>query len=101
MHDFIDHKLSISFTNTWHTVGETSRYPLRNAQDFAIPPFRIELIKDFPLWSIPKYWNDFTCLDGLKDIPSKTLFSIRLKKAMLGKLSASCTIVDCYICNRT
>ena len=101
MHDFKHGRLPISFMNMWQTVGETNpRYPLRNANDFAIPRHRIELVKHFPTWLIPKIWNEFDNTTGLKDILSRASFMVKLKGFTFNQLSSTCTIPNCYICNR-
>ena len=100
MHDYKHNNLPISFQNTWQTVaGQNPRYLLRNSIDYVVPRYRIEKVKRFPTWSIPRLWNDFPNLNLMKDITSKALFSAKLKKHFISKLSDICNIPNCYICN--
>ena len=100
MHNFKFNSLPISFEHKWQTVEEQNpKYPLRNSSDFVIPRFRIEKVKRFPTWSIPCFWNSFPDVNGLKNIPSKILFSSRLKKHFISRLPIVCNIQNCYVCN--
>ena len=58
MHSYFHKKLPLSFAETWITNNE--RIPnrnLRNANDFYIPPHRIELVKRMPICAFPAAWN--------------------------------------------
>ena len=102
MHDFKHGRLPISFINAWQTVGEANpRYPLRNASDYAIPRHRIELVKHFPSWFMPRIWNEFNHINELKDILSRASFLVKLKEFTFNQLSSTCILPNCYICNRT
>lgn len=101
MHDFRQGLLPSSFANAWQTVGELNqRFPLRNASDYVIPRHRIELIRHFPSWYIPKLWNEFPNESGIKDILSRASFSVKLKQSIFNQLQSTCTIQNCYVCNR-
>ena len=101
MHDFIHDRHPISFHGTWQSVAANNeRYPLRNSSDFVIPCFRIEKVGSLPKWSIPRFWNEFPNINGIKDLTTKSAFSICLKRHMSDQLDGACTLPSCYVCNR-
>lgn len=84
MADFKYGRLPKSFQNCWITRQQANpRYRLRNANDFHIPPSRTNLNKRLPICRIPRVWNNFNDQWGIKEISSKSLFKIKLKKVML------------------
>ena len=101
MHDFIHDRLPHSFQNEWQSVAENNnRYPLRNSSDFIIPRYRIEKVSSLPKWSIPRFWNEFPNDNRIKDLQSKSAFTISLKRYMFSLLNNGCTQPNCYVCNR-
>ena len=99
---FFDYKINMlprSFSNTWHTVGEiNNRYPLRNAHTYVIPRFRTIRISQFPLWSLPRIWNDFDDPENIKSFTSRNMFSYSLKKILINRIQTDCSIINCRIC---
>ncbi len=58
MHNYYFCKLPLPFHNLWSTNAERNPIQeLRNANDYFIPPHRIELVKRMPLFSFPAAWN--------------------------------------------
>jgi hypothetical protein len=74
-----------SFTNTW--IKNNSReleYQLRNQDLFVIPPFRIELFRKIPLYSLPHSWNELP--DSLRYQHNRTTFKIALTDHLFSNL---------------
>jgi hypothetical protein len=58
MHNYYFRKLPPSFVHLWQTNAERNPVrELRNANDYFVPPHRIELAKRMPLYSFPATWN--------------------------------------------
>jgi hypothetical protein len=105
-HSFVFNTIPKSFTATWLTTIEQRHndgqlqllYNLRNNDDYFIPFARTSFLMRFPLFDLPKLWNNLPF--SLKDIPSKNTFSISLKKFLLSKLSDSftCNRLVCHAC---
>ncbi len=64
MHNFYHKKLPISFNETW--ISNRARNPeiaLGSADDLYVPAHHFATTKRFPLFSMPKVWNE---ANGLK-----------------------------------
>ena len=84
MADFKFNRLPNSFQSMWLTRQEAHPgYSLRNATDYHIPVCRTNMIQRFPFYKIPKTWNNFENSNGIKDIPSRPLFKLKLKRILL------------------
>jgi hypothetical protein len=80
MHNFYHKKLPISFNETW--ISNRARNPeiaLRNADDLYVPADHFATTKRFPLFSMPKVWNE---ANELKLNPSQRVFMNSVKSAM-------------------
>jgi hypothetical protein len=85
MHNYYFRKLPFSFHNLW--LSNAERNPareLRNANDYFIPPHRIELVKRMPLFSFPAAWNSET---DEKFIISQPVYLKSLRKRLLASLN--------------
>ncbi len=67
-----------SFTGVWIKKNETRQldYNLRIKDLFVVPPFRIELFRKMPLYSLPSSWNELP--DSLRYQHNRTTFKIAL-----------------------
>jgi hypothetical protein len=75
-------------------------YPLRNAGDFIIPRINLEFLKLFPLYILPKTWNDLD--PGFRNVSIKSLFKYNLKSHLLSKYSDfKCDRLFCYVCSKS
>ncbi len=58
MHSFHFKKLLLSFSEMWQTNFERNpERPLRNANEYYIPPHRVKIVKRMPIISLPTAWN--------------------------------------------
>jgi hypothetical protein len=77
MHSIAYNYAHSSFSDTWSTNNNRDNdYNLRNNDLFTLPPFRIELFKKFPLYSLPSPWNELP--DSLRYQHNRTTFKIAL-----------------------
>lgn len=84
MHSYHHKTLPLAFAETWTPNRE--RNPdrvLRNADDYTIPPHRIELVKRLPLYSIPLVWNSTT---ADKSIPVQHVFLKAVKEILFANI---------------
>jgi hypothetical protein len=91
-----------AFSNTWITSLEHRRLNnpnlnpnllnLRNNNDIFIPPCRTTFLSRFPLFNLPKIWNDLP--STYKSIPSRCSFTFNTKSHLLSLLSEN------FTCNR-
>lgn len=87
MADFKYGRLPRSFQNTWSTRHELNqRYPIRNASNYHIPVNRTNLNERLPFSRLPNIWNNFNDPQGIKNISSKPLFKLKLKKMILSQI---------------
>jgi hypothetical protein len=96
MHRYTINELPISFNNLWTVNAERrpdENRPLRNDQDFHIPPTRLSSTDFFPFANLPRIWNNFT-EETIKNCQTKSAFNSKLKKYLLSELSAI------FTCNR-
>jgi hypothetical protein len=85
MHNFHHKKLPISFNETW--VSNRARNPeiaLRNADDLYVPAHHFATTKRFPLFTMPRVWNE---ANELKLNPSQRIFMKFVKSAMLNQIN--------------
>jgi hypothetical protein len=78
-------KLPISFNETW--VSNRVRNPeiaLRNADDLYVPAHHFATTKRFPLFTMPRVWNE---ANELKLNPSQRIFMKFVKSAMLNQIN--------------
>ena len=81
MHSYHFKKLPLSFAELW--ITNRQRIPereLRDADNYYIPPHRIEIVKRMPLFTFPLAWND---ADDIKYNPIQHLFMRDLKNSFL------------------
>jgi len=81
MHKYHLKKLPLSFAELWQTNRQ--RNPeriLRDAEDYYLPPYRIEMVKPMPLFAIRAAWNE---ADAIKYNPIQHLFIKELKRILL------------------
>jgi hypothetical protein len=84
MHCFHHQKLPISFAQMWTTNADRNpERVLRNAQDYAIPHHRVEMVKRMPLYSFPAAWN---VEDTEKYNPNQSAYLKNLKSRLLANL---------------
>ena len=84
MHSYHYKTLPLAFAEIW--TPNRARNPeriLRNAEDYTIPPHRVELVKRLPLYSFPLVWNNLT-VD--KPIRIQHLFMKTVKETLLAKM---------------
>ncbi len=84
MHNFYHNKLPISFNETW--ISNRARNPeiaLRNADDLYVPAHHFATTKRFPLFSMPKVWNE---ANEMKLYPSQGVFMKSVKSAMINQI---------------
>ena len=75
-------------------------YPLRNAGDFIVPRIRLEFLKSFPFFSLPKTWNSLE--PGFRNVSIKSLFKYNVKSHLLSKYCEfSCNRLYCYVCSKS
>ena len=85
MHNFYHNKLPISFSETW--ISNRTRNPeiaLRNADDLYVPAHHFATTKRFPLFTMPRVWND---ANVLKLNPSQRIFLKSVKSALLNLIN--------------
>jgi hypothetical protein len=87
-----------AFEKTWLTNAERLNdlklvMRLRQDEEYHVPLTRTSQAEKFPLWSFPRAWNSFE-EDDIKNAPTKSIFTSKLKKHLIGKLNAN------YVCNR-
>jgi hypothetical protein len=83
MHSVIYSYCPKSFINIWKQNNEPNHNEmrtLRNSDRLEITHPRIELFKKFPIYSLPKLWNE---LDDTRFHQCKTTFSISIKDKLL------------------
>ena len=98
--DFRNNNLPRSFAHSWVTVGERSnfRYPVRNANDYDIPNFRIELVKRLPMCRLPLTWNSFNH-NSIKIVRSRNSFKKQVKEKLLENIETVCNRLLCPSCH--
>ena len=99
MHQIRNNLAPRSFQNTW-TLNRNRDILLRNENDFQVPPFRINIVKRFPLCNFPIVWNE---LENplIKEILNPMAFSRELKQFLLEDLpdSVRCERLFCPVCS--
>ena len=81
MHNFINHKLPISFCYAWQKNNERNLgYNLRNAEDLHIIQHHYTSITRLPLFSFAAAWNG---LNMIKSEPNLKIFLKKLKIYLL------------------
>ena len=81
MHQIRNNLAPRSFHNTW-TLNLNRDILLRNENDFQVPPFRINIVKRFPLCNFPIVWNEFEN-PLIKEVLNPMAFSRDLKQFLL------------------
>jgi hypothetical protein len=84
MNKFMHNKLPFSFSETW--ITNRARIPnleLRNVDDLYIPPHNFATTKCFPLFSLPRIWNEEPVT---KFNPSLKLYLKSVKSAMINAI---------------
>ena len=89
--------------NMWSTSSELNPdrlYRLRNDDDIRIPISRLAHFNNFPLYSIPQAWSEFTQED-IKIQRNKIIFNTLLKKHLLNQLDENfkCSRLLCPHCH--
>ena len=89
--------------NMWSTSSELNPdrlYRLRNDDDIRIPISRLAHFNNFPLYSIPQAWSEFTQED-IKIQRNKIIFNSLLKKHLLNQLDENfkCSRLLCPHCH--
>jgi hypothetical protein len=86
MHSIAFNYAPTSFANIW-LKNETrdNEYQLRNNDLFILPPFRIELFKKLPIYSLPLAWNELP--DSLRYQHNRTTFKIALSDHLFDSLT--------------
>jgi hypothetical protein len=80
-------KLPISFSEMWQTnFARNPERALRNANDYYIPPHRVETVKRMPIVSLPTAWNS---APGDKFNPKQHLYLKKLKELLLSAILSS------------
>ncbi len=75
-----------SFNGTWPTnQSRANDYNLQNNDLFTLPPFRIELLKKFPIYSLPSVWNELP--DSLCYQHNRITFKIALTDHLFNSLA--------------
>jgi hypothetical protein len=85
MHNFYHKKLPILFSETW--ISKRTRNPeiaLHNADDLYVPAHHFATTKRFPLFTMPRVWND---ANVLKLNPSQRTFLKSVKSALLNLIN--------------
>ena len=81
MHSYYFKKLPMSFSELWLTNRQRNQDRiLRDADNYYIPPHRIEIVKRMPLFAFPTAWNEAA---DIKYNPVQHLFIKELKKILL------------------
>ena len=84
MHSFYFNKLPMSFSEMWQTnFARNPERALRNANDYYIPPHRVETVKRMPIVSLPSAWNS---APGDKLNPKQHLYLKKLKELLLSAI---------------
>ena len=100
MHAYKYGLLPRSFHDIWQTNNERNlRYNLRNTEEYNVPRFRTNLVSRLPMCSFPKIWNNFADPKNIKSEPRQHLFSNRLKRLLLDKITTTCNRVICPVCH--
>jgi hypothetical protein len=84
MHNFYHGKLPVSFNEMW--ISNRVRNPaiaLRNADDLYVPAHHFATTKRFPLFTMPKVWNE---ANDVKMNPSVRIFLKSVKSALLNAI---------------
>ena len=85
MHKYVNRKLPLSFAETWKFNRERNlNVALRNADDFYVPPHRIELMKRLPMYSFPHSWNT---APNFKNNPSHIKCMREIKDFLLNSIT--------------
>ncbi len=97
--------LPTAFNNTWLTNrqrrdNEDLRITLRNQDELYIPPCRLTSLDKFPLFNLPRTWNEFT-EETIKIMRNKPEINRSLKKYLLDQLSqfVNCNRLLCPTCH--
>jgi hypothetical protein len=81
MHNYVNQKLPLSFSNTWITNRERLLdRELRNADNLYIFPHKYATLKRMQLFNFPKIWNE---ADPQKQTPVLSRFLTDLKRTLL------------------
>ena len=84
MHNYLNNKLPLSFSETWIKNRERNlNLNLRNADDLFVPPHRIELVKRLPLCAFPANWNS---IPEFKQNPAFNRFVVELKSYLINTI---------------
>jgi hypothetical protein len=109
-HSYIYNNTPHAFTDTWRTTqnqrllaNNNLQQPplnLRNNNDIFIPPCRTNFLARFPLFNLPKLWNELP--PTYREISSSSSFSFNTKNYLLSLLndSVTCTRLLCPACLR-
>ena len=86
MHSIANNYAPSSFSDIWHKNDDRDvSYQLRNRDLFVVPPFRIELFRKIPLYSLPSAWNELP--DSLRYQHNRTTFKIALTDHFFDQLA--------------
>ena len=102
-HAFINNLLPLSFANIWQKNDERRQVGqaiLRNQDEYYVPPSRLMSTERFPLFNLPKLWNNIP-INELKTIVNKNTFNFNLKKSLMDQLSVTvhCNRLLCPCCH--
>jgi hypothetical protein len=111
MQQYAHDLLPLTFRNTWvsNRIRRQNQAPpqqqnqelaqLRNEDDLAVPFARTDTLRKFPLFSLPKIWNEVPA--DLKFIRNKKTFQKKLKNQLMDSLSAVplCNRLLCPTCH--
>ncbi len=80
--DYNNSNLPVTFQNLWRrnflTRNADNAMALRNDNDFYVPLCRLESYKKFPLYELPRLWNEFDD-DDIKNLSSRSLLKKSIK----------------------
>ena len=97
MYDFTNGFLPDSFNNTWIRNREIEGYRLRNIDDFVLPRFYFNSLKNHPYFLFPKLWNDTK--NDFKHSISRPLFLKKMKDFFIHKLDETYNMhCNCSLC---
>lgn len=97
MYDFTNGFLPDSFNNTWIRNWEIEGYRLRNIDDFVLPRFYFNSLKNHPYFLFPKLWNDTK--NDFKHSISRSLFLKKMKDFFIHKLDETYNMhCNCSLC---
>ena len=95
MHQIRNKLAPRSFQNTW-TLNLNRDILLRNENDFQVPPFRINIVKRFPLCNFPIVWNEFEN-PLIKEVLNPMAFSRELKQFLLKIYLILFDVKGCFV----